>query len=160
MARRRRSPSFSTICASSITMGDLEIEFVGFVEARATLMEVRHEVFVAEQGVPPELEGDDEDEDALHVIARLHGEVAGVGRLLKDGHIGRVAVRRPFRRLGVGKAIMEALLQEGERRGVGRFCLAAQTHAIGFYLSLGFQAYGTPYMEAGIEHTDMQKLGY
>ena len=59
----------------------------------SVLTDLRHRVFVTEQGVPEALEVDDEDAGAVHVMAMLPSEtVIGTGRLLADGHIGRIAV--------------------------------------------------------------------
>ena len=62
-------------------------------ELGALARPVREAVFVAEQGVPLALEWDKFDAVSRHVIARdSSGEVIGTGRLLPDGHIGRMAV--------------------------------------------------------------------
>jgi len=53
---------------------------------------IRYEVFVDEQNVPEELEIDGLDGEAKHVLAFVDGLPIGTGRILDDGHIGRVAV--------------------------------------------------------------------
>ena len=84
------------------------------------LSSLRHVVFVEEQGVPLELELDGEDPDAHHAAAFSDdGEVIGTGRLLESGKIGRMAVRQPLRRRGIGLALLLALMEEA-RRAVGR----------------------------------------
>ena len=61
--------------------------------SQATLRAIRTTVFIEEQGVPQELEWDGLDEHAYHVIAfAADGTPIGTGRLLQDGHIGRLAV--------------------------------------------------------------------
>lgn len=121
-------------------------------------MAIRLRVFVEEQGVPLELERDAADAHCLHVLARdASGRVIGTGRLLPDGHIGRLAVLAEFRGLGVGRLMMQRLMQEAAARGHAEVVLNAQTAAAGFYLSLGFAVHGETFMEAGLAHVEMRK---
>ncbi|MDE2239609.1 MAG: GNAT family N-acetyltransferase [Rhodospirillales bacterium] len=115
-------------------------------------------VFVTEQGVPAAEELDELDATALHVLALWNGEPAGTARAIKKTQglwkIGRVAVQAPFRKFGIGKALMQGI--EAECPG-GAFILDAQTHAIGFYERLGYAAEGPEFMDAGIPHRLMRK---
>ena len=139
-------------------MKDLEIEVVGWDEAEMLVMPVRTEVFVVEQGVPAEIERDAFDAACRHAIARdAGGRVVATGRLLPDGHIGRMAVRRAARGAGVGGAVLQALIAEAARRGLPEVALNAQTHALAFYLRHGFEAVGEVFMEAGIPHRAMRR---
>ena len=120
------------------------------------LYAVRREVFIDEQQVPPELEQDEFDPQSWHAIARDHaGYPIATGRLLPDGHIGRVAVRKPWRGQGIGQAIMVRLLEEAKRQGFTTIKLNAQTQVTEFCLQLGFQIEGAEFMEAGIPHQAM-----
>ncbi len=124
----------------------------------ACVMPVRTEVFVVEQGVPAEIERDAFDAVCRHAIARdAGGRVIATGRLLPDGHIGRMAVRRAARGAGVGGAVLQALIAEAARRGLREVALNAQTHALAFYLRHGFEAVGEVFMEAGIPHRAMRR---
>ena len=139
-------------------MKDLEIEVVGWDEAEMLVMPVRTEVFVVEQGVPAEIERDALDAVCRHAIARdAGGRVIATGRLLPDGHIGRMAVLRAARGAGVGGAVLQALIAEAARRGLPEVALNAQTHALAFYLRHGFEAVGEVFMEAGIPHRAMRR---
>ena len=139
-------------------MKDLEIEVVGWDEAEMLVMPVRTEVFVVEQGVPAEIERDAFDAVCRHAIARdAGGRVVATGRLLPDGHIGRMAVRRAARGAGVGGAVLQALIAEAARRGLREVALNAQTHALDFYRCHGFEAVGEVFMEAGIPHRAMRR---
>ncbi len=125
-------------------------------QCRPDAMPVRHEVFIVEQQVPPELELDEFDAVSAHAVAYSEGgEAVATGRLLPDGHIGRVAVLKSWRGRGIGRQIMLALMQQAQRHGLPGVALSAQYHACSFYEALGFQAEGDIYMEAGIEHIDM-----
>lgn len=119
---------------------------------------IRRAVFVDEQNVPEELELDEHDATAVHLLAQQGGQAVGTARLLIDGDhakIGRVAVLRAARGTGAGAALMRAALDELRARGVRQVGLGAQTHALGFYERLGFVAYGPEYDDAGIPHRDM-----
>ncbi len=84
------------------------------------------------------------------------GEPLGTGRLLPDGHIGRMAVIAPWRGRGVGDAILRTLVEAGAERGHGQLRLNAQLSAIGFYERLGFEALGPVFDDAGIPHRAMR----
>lgn len=121
------------------------------------LYAVRYRVFVIEQQVPVELERDEFDPLSLHVVARdAAGRAIGTGRLLPDGHIGRLAVLAEWRGHGVGVALMDALLALARERGDAEVVLNAQTSAIAFYERLGFRTEGEDFMEAGIPHRVMR----
>lgn len=120
---------------------------------REMLHAIRKAVFIEEQRVPEELEWDEIDETCHHVLAyAVDGTPIGTGRLLPDGHIGRMAVLKEWRRRGVGSAILVYLLDLARREGFDEVCLHAQTHALGFYARHGFEACGAQFIEAGIPH--------
>lgn len=132
---------------------------------------VRKEVFVGEQGVPEDIEYDAYDAGALHVLAvRDDGVPLGTGRLLHGpaaaakvdgdlsvGSLGRLAVRREARGLGVGVTLVRAIEDAARARGLTAVDLHAQTHALAFYERLGYEAYGPEYLEAGIPHRAMRR---
>lgn len=117
---------------------------------------VRHEVFVIEQQVPESLELDDMDAQCIHAVAYAADQVPiATGRLLPDGHIGRMAVRRQARGGGIGGQVLQRLIRAARERGDKEVVLSAQTHALGFYARYGFVAEGDVYMDAGIAHRTM-----
>ena len=134
------------------------IELMGWEKARAHAAPVRMTVFVEEQRVPAELEMDDRDAGCVHAIAFDGERAVGTGRLLPDGHIGRMAVLKAFRGKGVGGEILEALVEAARRRGEREIVLSAQTHALAFYRAHGFEAFGAQYEEAGLPHQDMRRV--
>ena len=132
------------------------IELLPWEEARALAAPIRFEVFVREQRVPAELEMDAMDAQCLHALA-FHGRVAvGTGRLLPDGHIGRMAVLREFRKRGIGGAMLKRLIEAARARGDREVALSAQVHALPFYRAHGFVEEGPQYEEAGIAHQAMR----
>jgi predicted GNAT family N-acyltransferase len=132
------------------------IELCRWSEAGAKAQAIRLAVFVAEQGVPAELEMDEMDERSLHALAFEGNEAVGTGRLLPDGHVGRMAVLQPWRGRGVGAAILRRLVAAARERGDREVLLSAQVHALGFYRAQGFEPYGDVYEEAGIPHQAMR----
>lgn len=135
---------------------DMTVSLVRFADCGEMLLAIRREVFVLEQSVPEAIEVDGLDERCIHVLACLGDQPVGTGRMQADGHIGRIAVRKVFRGLGVGSAIMRALIAEARRQGLVSVYLGSQTHAQAFYEGLGFVPYGETFMEAGIPHIMMR----
>ena len=118
---------------------------------------IRESVFVREQGVPLELELDEWDACSDHALAyAADGRAVGTGRLLPDGHIGRMAVLMDWRGRGAGAALLKELMDLARRRGHRRARLNAQTSATGFYRRYGFETVGIEFMDAGIAHIAMQ----
>ncbi|MEU5399443.1 GNAT family N-acetyltransferase [Streptomyces sp. NPDC005963] len=141
---------------------------------RQACFAVRREVFVTEQGVSIDIEYDAFDEpgaDTVHVLAvDEEGTAVGTGRLLHGpaaaartggdlavGSLGRLAVLRTARGLGVGVALVRAVEEAARDRGLKVVDLHAQSHALGFYERLGYAAYGEEMTEAGIAHRSMRR---
>jgi predicted GNAT family N-acyltransferase len=123
---------------------------------RADAQAVRYDVFVIKQKVPLDMEWDEMDASCVHAVAYDDGKAIATGRLLPDGHIGRMAVMKAMRGHGVGGVILEALMAEAKKRGDRAVMLNAQTHAEPFYLRFGFVRFGEEFMEAGIPHIQMR----
>lgn len=133
------------------------VELGAWEQMRGWAAPIRHTVFVDEQQVPAEMELDVWDPRSVHAVAfDAAGTAVGTGRLLPDGHIGRMAVLRSARGAGIGSALLVALMTEARRRGHRDAVLSAQTHAIAFYSRHGYLVEGAEYMDAGIPHVDMR----
>jgi predicted GNAT family N-acyltransferase len=118
---------------------------------------VRLDVFVVEQHVPLEMEWDEMDAVCLHaLVLDEEGAAVATGRLLPDGHIGRMAVRKALRGGGIGSMVLRALMDEARRRGDRSVLLSAQIHAAPFYARHGFVREGEEFIEAGIPHVCMR----
>ena len=143
----------SSVPPTSPQLRGFVVRAVNWTAARELLQAVRRAVFVEEQRVPEELEWDDADERAYHVLALTQdGTAIGTGRLKLDCYIGRMAVLQPWRNRKVGSAIMELLLDLAAKEGCTTVRLHAQTHAISFYARYGFAVTGEEFEEAGIPH--------
>lgn len=138
-------------------MSDIAILTVDWEREREALLAIRFAVFVDEQGVPAEIERDDDDEHAMHLLARTStGVDVGTARLLSDGHIGRIAVLRDWRCRGIGTRLLAAAIAAAGDRGLQEVRLHAQCQAIDFYTRQGFRAEGPVFDEAGIAHRSMR----
>ncbi|MEV7788045.1 GNAT family N-acetyltransferase [Streptomyces sp. NPDC088106] len=138
---------------------------------REACFAVRKDVFVAEQGVPEDIEYDTHDAGAVHVLAVAEdGTPLGTARLLHGaaaaaknggdpavGSLGRLAVTREARGLGVGAALVRAIEGAARDQGLAAVDLHAQTHALGFYERLGYEAYGPEFPDAGMPHRAMRR---
>jgi predicted GNAT family N-acyltransferase len=138
----------------------------------ASAYAIRTEVFVGEQGVPPDLELDDLDATADHFLAYDDGGLpVGAGRLVIEqpgfegapdaatpvGHLGRLAVLGAARGAGLGLALVAAIERRATERGLTVVALSAQTQAIGFYERLGYAAHGPEFDDAGLPHRWMTR---
>ncbi|MFI9162419.1 GNAT family N-acetyltransferase [Kitasatospora aureofaciens] len=133
---------------------------------------VRREVFVVEQNVPEELEYDEYDATAVHVLAvGADGAALGTGRLIfgeealkltggVEGRVllGRLAVLAAARGTGLGVELVRAIEAAGRERGGVEVELHAQVRALGFYERLGYVAEGPVYDDAGIPHRTMTRV--
>jgi predicted GNAT family N-acyltransferase len=136
------------------------------VEVRATdpltsaVLALRRQVFVVEQGVPEELEVDEDDKVAAHFAALSDGLVIGTLRIVLQectAKIGRVAVSASSRKKGFGRGLMEFAAATVARGGAKEVILSAQLTARGFYKRLGYVEEGAVFDDAGIPHVMMRK---
>ena len=132
------------------------VSLVCWHDGEPLLRSIREAVFIREQGVPAELEWDEWDESCRHALALSHqGDTIGCGRMLANGHIGRIAVLPKWRKQKVGTTIMEALLDYARARDYQQVDVDAQTHAMPFYHGFGFIEKGDVFMDAGLPHIKM-----
>ncbi len=136
-------------------MNSISVRVADWQKDNADLRRIREKVFIAEQAVPPELEWDTEDAQAVHFLAYEGDYAIGTARLLLDGQIGRVSVLKDWRGLNVGDALLAAVIAEAERRGLHEQRLSAQVQATPFYERHGFRILSEEYLDAGIPHVDM-----
>lgn len=132
------------------------VSLVSWHDGQPLLKYIRESVFIIEQGVPAELEWDGLDDGARHALAISHqGDAIGCGRILPNGHIGRIAVLPQWRKQKVGTAVMEALLNYARIHGYKDVDVDAQTYAMPFYHGFEFVERGEVFMDAGLPHIKM-----
>lgn len=138
---------------------DFNISRADWLRNQTDIMLIRETVFMQEQHVSADLEWDGLDDRAIHLLARDNlGKAIGTARLLPDGHIGRLAVLKPWRGQGVGNALLQTLLDVARKNKLNKVDLNAQVHALGFYEQLGFSANGSAFLDADILHQHMEKV--
>ena len=122
---------------------------------------VRKSVFVKEQQIPLEIEVDQNEEHAVHIV--LYNDVeepiaAGRYRVL-DGlaKAERICVLPHMRGNGSGAKIMEALEKHAAEQGLQHVKLSAQAHAVPFYEKLGYYAITEEYLEQNTPQKMMKK---
>lgn len=121
-------------------------------------LNIRLKVFVDEQHVPLAEERDSHDDEATHFGCFVGGTMVGTARLLitgSSGQIGRMAVLQHYRKQGVGKQLLQTIIDHARQVGLTELCLHSQTHAIPFYRALGFVAHGDVFDDAGLPHRTM-----
>mgnify|MGYP001313229987 CR=1 FL=1 len=134
------------------------VELTDWATTGSAIKAIRETVFIHEQGVPVELEWDGLDSSCAQVLAwNDRGEAIGTARMQQNGTIGRMAVLKDWRSRGVGRALLQTLLDLAVRQGLPRVSLSAQIHALGFYERAGFHAVGELFIDAGIPHRKMVK---
>lgn len=136
----------------------VEVRIVSFIgDNEKNIRSIRNTVFSGEQNINPDIDFDGNDSSALHALILVDGKSTGTGRILNDGHIGRVAVLNEYRGNGLGSIIIESLIQEAIENSFVRVYLGSQIKAFNFYKKLGFTPFGKEYIEANIAHISMEK---
>jgi ElaA protein len=119
---------------------------------------IRMQVFVREQGVPAEIELDEDDQRAIHFLAFVSDKAVGTARVVLNrgsAKIGRMAVLKSYRGIGVGSKLLKRSVETAKRKRARKIYLHAQVGVIGFYETAGFRAAGPVFDEAGIPHRNM-----
>ena len=138
-------------------MNDIDISIVSFSEKKAEIVLVRIAVFVEEQNVPESIDFDGSDTNYIHVLARdKDGRPVGTARINRKGRIGRMAVLKNYRRQGIGRKMIQALMDYGKENSITDFHVSSQVTAVGFYEKMGFKPFGEEFLEAGIKHINMK----
>jgi predicted GNAT family N-acyltransferase len=139
----------------------IELSITNWTKAQSLVKPLRYQVFVIEQKVPEEMEWDEFDEIAWHAIVTADNQTIGTGRLILEDQIakiGRMAVQSSRRNQGIGKSILNALIQTAKEKGAQELILHAQVHAIAFYAKADFEPHGPIFDEAGIPHVEMRLI--
>ncbi|MFW5949740.1 MAG: GNAT family N-acetyltransferase [archaeon] len=128
---------------------------------RENAYDVRWTVFVEEQGVDPDIEIDEHEDEAIHFVAYAEDEPVGAARLREPepgvGKVERLAVLQTHRGNGLGEALMNAVEREARERGLTTLILHGQLRVAEFYEYLGYERVSGEFMEAGIPHVEMVK---
>ncbi len=148
----------------SVEFYPIDVEQTSWAASSEVLSQLRHQVFVIEQGIPADEEFDTADADAVHWMAfdsqnnnkssTPTNRVIGCARLCGDT-VGRMAVLESHRNIGVGSALLRSVIRYAFNNGMQSLQLNAQTHALDFYKGMQFESDGEEFIEAGIPHRHM-----
>ena len=103
---------------------------------------IREQVFIQEQQIAVEDEWDAEDTVSVHFVVYDQDQPIATARLLKNNSVGRVAVLKSHRGVGIGKLLMQQIIQQAKHQQREFLKLSSQVHAIQFYAGLGFNVEG------------------
>lgn len=124
------------------------------------IIRLREAVFVVEQNCPY-LDCDNKDQYSWHYCFYLDEKLVGYARLLPTGspsiwYIGRVVVHPDFRRIELGKHVMNHSIGTlFDQMKCEIIEISAQVYLKRFYEDLGFRAIGEDYLEDDIPHIKM-----
>jgi predicted GNAT family N-acyltransferase len=136
-------------------MNRFEIQSGSWNQLQHDAQLIRRKVFIEEQNISEAEEWDDQDAVSLHFVMYEQNQPIATARLLPDDSIGRVAVLKTYRGEGIGKLLMQHIINVAKHEGRTLLKLSAQAYATKFYENLGFQLQGDEYLDCGIPHIDM-----
>ena len=117
---------------------------------------IREQVFCIEQNVAHDIEMDEFDESAEHILAIVDDKPIATARWRFTGDgakLERFAVLNEYRGKGVGEALVKYILNE--LKDCPKIYLNAQETVIKFYEKFGFETVGPRFYEADIPHKKM-----
>ncbi|HMV41302.1 MAG TPA: GNAT family N-acetyltransferase [Leptospiraceae bacterium] len=120
---------------------------------------IRKKVFVEEQKVLLSEEYDEFEDESIHILAYYQDSPVGTARMRKTDKgikLERFSVLRDYRKLGIGSALVKNLLTKCLNELESNVYLYAQLSALTFYQKHGFIAKGEIFLDAGIEHIEME----
>ena len=121
---------------------------------------VRTAVFVEEQGFKEEF--DDIDDISTHIVAFDSDKPVGNVRFFFDRNkgkyiIGRLAVLKNYRSLGVGAMLIKEAERLAKEKGASEICLHSQVQAKQFYIKQGYTEFGEQDFDEDCPHQWMKK---
>ena len=145
---------------SYVTLNKYLIEVNDYERINKAFKDIREEVFIKEQGF--EYEFDDIDYEATHFLLYVNNKPVGTCRLFFDKelnayHLGRVAVKKEYRHLGIGSMLLLEVEKYLCQIEVNSVILGSQLTATIFYKKNGYLEYGDIYLDEGVEHIHMKK---
>jgi predicted GNAT family N-acyltransferase len=140
-------------------MDGLKIRLIKRKYELEAVFKIRKEVFVKGQHVPESMDLDGLDNNSKQVIVLYQNKPIGCARIrFLDGKakLERIAILSEYQGKGIGMELMNYLVKYCRRNRVNRVVMHSQYHATGFYEKCGFKTKGEKFMDAGIEHIEME----
>lgn len=143
-------------------MENFTIQWATLPQDLPKIYKIRYLVFQLEQGVSSTQEFDGHDEQADHVLVYLGQTAVGTARVRslqeQTRKLERFAILPAARGIGLGRHLMDFILQELTAQSIAIVWLNAQVPVQPFYEKFGFTAEGDVFEEAGMPHIRMKKL--
>ena len=126
------------------------------------MIDIRHRVFIQEQGFTYDIEMVDEEEKTSHnFLIYLKDNPIGCIRYrqIEEGYtIQRFALLKEYRGKGYGKAAFSFFSDMiGAKYNPCEIIIHAQETAMGLYIKLGYEVIGEPFYEGQVRHYLMKK---
>jgi len=129
-------------------------------EITENVIKIRTEVFIKEQSFQNEF--DDIDDRAAHVLVMDESIPAATCRIFQDENgdyiLGRLAVIKKYRGIGLGAIILEETERYVRKQGGSLIKLHAQCRVTEFYKKSGYVEFGNIENDEGVPHIWMKKL--
>lgn len=130
------------------------------------ILKLRVDVFIVEQNcIYAELDGKDQDPNALHLFAKQDEQVICYMRILPPGcsyasmpSLGRVVTHERVRGSGIGHELLSQAVKILDEQWPDKIChISAQSHLQKYYQAQGFEAVTEEYLEDDIPHIGMER---
>ena len=139
-------PKAIAAAKAEVDLKKLEVKRVSTQNELGIAQKIGTKVFVEEQSIPIELELDEHDTAAIHVLAFVNGIPVATGRLRilprEEGNLSRIAVLPSHRGTGIGKVVVQKLETIARQLGLGRVYLSPHSYLEKFYTDLGYHKFG------------------
>lgn len=139
---------------------EIVIRIADTPELLTAAFELRNKVFCEEQGFSPAIEQDGKDDASEHVVAMAGDAIVGCGRIRQVGNFSkleRIAVDFSWRRAGIGRLLLQSMIEICRKRGDNIVKLSAQSRSLDFYVRCGFAAEGEEFEVEGVPHQMMSR---
>ena len=146
-----------------MTKSRIEVIKINNPEDLKIAQQIRYDVFVVGQKVPAEEEIDAYESECTHFLASIDEIPCGAARWRTTPNgvkLERFAVLEKYRGMGVGSALVEAVLSDIKIQpgaSVKQLYLHSQISAIPLYEKYGFVKEGEMFQECDIDHYTMKK---
>lgn len=142
---------------------DIHCKKVTTINEFIDAIRLRVDVFIREQSFQPGWEPDEDDKLSEHFIAIVDNRIVAAGRLRSSDptelKLERMVTEKNFRGNGVGRALLNYMLEHASSSKPNRIWLRSQVRSQGFYEKCGFKSCTDSFDMWGVPHIDMNFIG-
>ncbi len=131
------------------------IRFIENKDELERILDLRYDVFTGEQNIPTEIEHDNKEDEAEHIIVFDDDKLIGCARIRfidSRAKLERIIVVKGYRGRGIGNKIMDFLIQHAKSKDIKEAYLIGQSRLKPFYGGKGFKTRGEEFIIAEIPH--------